>query len=121
MTLYGRNKEGLLPFIEKKAGVTFERVGAPQPADMARVAGGCERWSLVADSDCCRRWLWCCKSRHRQSFCGLSKAHPKTATICPAFAALPLLPAVGISSLHQAHMPQLITLLYVWQSWAMTI
>ena len=43
MTLYGRNKEGLLPFIEKKAGVTFERVGAPQPADMARVAGGSER------------------------------------------------------------------------------
>ncbi len=43
VTLYGRNKEGLLPFIEKKAGVTFERVGAPQPADMARVAGGCER------------------------------------------------------------------------------
>ena len=64
MTLYGRNKEGLLPFIEKKAGVTFERVGAPQPADMARVAGGCERWSLVADTDRCRHCLWCCKLRH---------------------------------------------------------
>ncbi len=39
MTLVGRNKEGLIPFIEKKAGVKFERTGAPQPADMAKVAG----------------------------------------------------------------------------------
>ena len=39
VTLVGRNKEGLIPFIEKKAGVKFERVGAPQPADMAKVAG----------------------------------------------------------------------------------
>ena len=39
VTLVGRNKEGLIPFIEKKAGVKFERTGAPQPADMARVAG----------------------------------------------------------------------------------
>lgn len=39
VTLVGRNKEGLIPFIEKKAGVKFERRGAPQPADMARVAG----------------------------------------------------------------------------------
>ena len=39
VTLVGRNKEGLIPFIEKKAGVKFERAGAPQPADMAKVAG----------------------------------------------------------------------------------
>jgi len=39
VTLVGRNKEGLIPFIEKKAGVKFERTGAPQPADMAKVAG----------------------------------------------------------------------------------
>ena len=37
--MVGRNKEGLIPFIEKRAGVKFERTGAPQPADMARVAG----------------------------------------------------------------------------------
>lgn len=34
-----KKKEGLIPFIEKKAGFKFERVGAPQPADMARLAG----------------------------------------------------------------------------------
>ena len=39
VVLVGRNKEGLIPFIEKKAGVKFERTGAPQPADMAKVAG----------------------------------------------------------------------------------
>ena len=39
VTLVGRNKEGLIPFIEKRAGVKFERTGAPQPADMAKVAG----------------------------------------------------------------------------------
>ena len=37
--MVGRNKEGLIPFIEKRAGVKFERTGAPQPADMAKVAG----------------------------------------------------------------------------------
>jgi ATP-dependent RNA helicase DDX21 len=39
VTLVDRRKEGLVPFIERRAGVSFERVGAPQPADMARVAG----------------------------------------------------------------------------------
>ena len=34
-----KRKEGLIPFIEKKAGFKFERVGAPQPADIARLAG----------------------------------------------------------------------------------
>ena len=33
-----RKKEGLIPFIERKAGLKFERIGAPQPQDMARVA-----------------------------------------------------------------------------------
>ncbi len=27
-----------MPFIEKKAGLKFERIGAPQPAEMARAA-----------------------------------------------------------------------------------
>lgn len=48
VTLVGRNKEGLIPFIEKKAGVKFERRGAPQPADMARVAGDPLPWHLRA-------------------------------------------------------------------------
>ena len=34
-----RRKEGLIPLIERRAGVQFERIGAPQPADMARLAG----------------------------------------------------------------------------------
>ena len=39
MTLVDRRKEGLIPFIERRAGLTFERVGAPQPQDMAAAAG----------------------------------------------------------------------------------
>lgn len=39
MTLVDRKKEGLIPFIAKRAGVTFERIGAPQPSEMARIAG----------------------------------------------------------------------------------
>ena len=36
VTLFGRKKEGLIPYIEKKAGLKFERIGAPQPADLDR-------------------------------------------------------------------------------------
>ena len=39
VTLVDRRKEGLIPLIERRAGFTFERVGAPQPADMAAAAG----------------------------------------------------------------------------------
>ncbi|RMZ55935.1 hypothetical protein APUTEX25_004359 [Auxenochlorella protothecoides] len=39
ITLVDRRKEGLIPVIERRAGMKFERIGAPQPADMARVAG----------------------------------------------------------------------------------
>jgi ATP-dependent RNA helicase DDX21 len=38
ITLVDRKKEGLIPYIQNKAGVVFERIGAPQAADMARVA-----------------------------------------------------------------------------------
>lgn len=38
MVLVDRKKEGLIGRIENKAGMKFERIGAPQPADMARVA-----------------------------------------------------------------------------------
>lgn len=38
ITLVDRKKEGLVPYIQNKAGVVFERIGAPQAADMARVA-----------------------------------------------------------------------------------
>lgn len=37
ITLCSRNKEDRVPWIEHKAGFTFERIGAPQPAEMARV------------------------------------------------------------------------------------
>ena len=39
VTLVDRKKEGLIPFIQRRAGVAFERIGAPQPAEMARIAG----------------------------------------------------------------------------------
>ncbi len=39
VTLVDRKKEGLIPYIQKKAGVAFERIGAPQPAQMAQIAG----------------------------------------------------------------------------------
>jgi ATP-dependent RNA helicase DDX21 len=38
ITLVDRKKESLIPYIQAKAGVVFERVGAPQPADVAKVA-----------------------------------------------------------------------------------
>lgn len=38
ITLVDRKKEGLIPYIQKKAGLTFERIGAPQPADVAGIA-----------------------------------------------------------------------------------
>eukprot|EP00890_Picochlorum_soloecismus_P003166 jgi/Picsp_1/3850/NSC_01362-R1_protein len=38
ITLVDRRKEGLIPFIQRKAGVTFTRIGAPQPTDVARIA-----------------------------------------------------------------------------------
>lgn len=39
VTLVDRKKEGLIPYIQKKAGVVFERIGAPQPVQMAQIAG----------------------------------------------------------------------------------
>ncbi|KAL4859742.1 DEAD-box ATP-dependent RNA helicase 7 [Chlorella vulgaris] len=39
LTLVDRKKEGLIPYIQTKAGLKFERVGAPQPGDMALLAG----------------------------------------------------------------------------------
>lgn len=38
VVMVDRKKEGLISRIENKAGMKFERIGAPQPADMARVA-----------------------------------------------------------------------------------
>jgi ATP-dependent RNA helicase DDX21 len=36
--MVGRKHEDRIPYIEKKAGFKFERVGAPQPAEMAGIA-----------------------------------------------------------------------------------
>ncbi|KAK2077547.1 hypothetical protein QBZ16_004392 [Prototheca wickerhamii] len=38
ITLVSRNNEYMAPIIERKAGMKFARIGAPQPADMAAVA-----------------------------------------------------------------------------------
>ena len=39
MTLVDKKKEGLIPLIERKAGLKMQRIGTPQPSDLARVAG----------------------------------------------------------------------------------
>eukprot|EP00246_Nothoceros_aenigmaticus_P017832 TRINITY_DN8982_c0_g1_i1.p1 TRINITY_DN8982_c0_g1~~TRINITY_DN8982_c0_g1_i1.p1 ORF type:complete len:700 (+),score=170.49 TRINITY_DN8982_c0_g1_i1:213-2312(+) len=36
--LYDRRKEYMVPMVEKKAGFKFERIAAPQPADLAKAA-----------------------------------------------------------------------------------
>lgn len=38
VTMCARNKEDRVPYIEQKAGFKFERIGPPQPAEMAKVA-----------------------------------------------------------------------------------
>ncbi|KAG2425695.1 hypothetical protein HXX76_013537 [Chlamydomonas incerta] len=38
VTLVTKKMEYMVPIIEKRAGMKFERIGAPQPADMARIA-----------------------------------------------------------------------------------
>eukprot|EP00892_Ulva_mutabilis_P003553 jgi/Ulvmu1/156/UM001_0160.1 len=52
ITLCSRNREDLVPYIEKKAGFTFERIGPPQPKDMAAIAAGIavEKIGEVQDS-----------------------------------------------------------------------
>ena len=39
MVLVDKKKEGLIPLIERKAGLKMQRIGTPQPSDLARVAG----------------------------------------------------------------------------------
>lgn len=51
ITLVDRRKEGLIPFIQKKAGIEFTRIGAPQPADVARIAAERAMESLKTVSD----------------------------------------------------------------------
>lgn len=38
MTLTGGKKDYMIGIIEKKAGVKFERISVPQPADIARAS-----------------------------------------------------------------------------------
>ena len=38
ITLVTKKMEYMVPIIEKRAGMKFERTGAPQPADMAKIA-----------------------------------------------------------------------------------
>lgn len=50
--LYDRKKEYMIPMIERKAGFKFERIAAPQPADIARAsaASAAESINVVSDS-----------------------------------------------------------------------
>lgn len=62
ITLVGRKHEELIPYIEKKAGFTFERVGAPQPAEMAKIAA--ERWVYLLQQQGSKGCVWdACQQR----------------------------------------------------------
>ncbi len=39
ITMVAKKKEYMIPIIERKGGFKFERIGPPQPQDIARVAG----------------------------------------------------------------------------------
>lgn len=48
---YDRKKERLIPVIERKAGFKFERIAAPQPADIARASASSAAESINGVSD----------------------------------------------------------------------
>lgn len=48
---YDRKKERLIPVIERKAGFKFERIAAPQPADIARASASSAADSINGVSD----------------------------------------------------------------------
>ena len=51
ITLCSRSKEDRVPWIEKKAGFSFERIGPPQPKEMATVAAARAVDAIVEVSD----------------------------------------------------------------------
>ena len=57
--LFDRKKEYMIPQIERKAGVRFERVTAPQPIDIAKAGGSTATDGVRAVSD---KWVQfsCC-------------------------------------------------------------
>ena len=60
VVLVDKKKEGLIPLIERKAGLKMQRIGTPQPSDLARVAGlplglQCPEFRVQAASGLC--WL----------------------------------------------------------------
>ena len=60
VVLVDKKKEGLIPLIERKAGLKMQRIGTPQPSDLARVAGlplglQCPDFRVQAASGLC--WL----------------------------------------------------------------
>lgn len=59
--LYTQKKESYIPYISKRAGVNFIRIGPPQPMDIAKSAaeGACEAVQKVSEVRgsahlCCR-------------------------------------------------------------------
>lgn len=48
---YDRKKEYMIPQIERKAGFKFERIAAPQPADIAKASGNTATDGVLAVSD----------------------------------------------------------------------
>ena len=62
VVLVDRKKESLIPFIERKAGLKFERIGAPQPQDVARIASNraveAIRVCILASVHCATSCTW---------------------------------------------------------------
>lgn len=57
ITLCSRSKEDRVPWIEKKAGFSFERIGPPQPKEMATVAAARAVDAVAAVSDEVMPWF----------------------------------------------------------------
>jgi ATP-dependent RNA helicase DDX21 len=57
ITMVSRSKEDRVPWIEKKAGFTFERVGPPQPKEMAAVAARRAAAAIGGVSDAVVPWF----------------------------------------------------------------
>lgn len=57
VTLVDRKKEGLVPLIERRAGLKFERVGAPQPKDMAQASASRAAAQMAAVDSSVASWF----------------------------------------------------------------
>lgn len=57
ITLCSRSREDRVPYIEKQAGFTFERIGPPQPKEMAAIAAGIAAGKVAAVQNSVVPWF----------------------------------------------------------------